>query len=123
MPGFPDPVRQLVYLRASYRCELCRESAEGGSVHHRRPRGMGGDKRPETSLASNALLLCGSGTTKCHGWVESHRDHALLLGLLIPKGSPILPADIPVALGHGIGSVWLTDDGQYRTTPPEGVTP
>ncbi len=122
MTGPSKTTRALVYARAGERCELCGESAEGGSVHHRRPRGMGGTKDPARNAASNLLLLCGSGTTRCHGWVESHRDHALLLGLLIPKGSPYLPADIPVALGHGIGSVWLTDDGQYRTTPPEGET-
>lgn len=116
MTGPSPATRSLVYLRADHRCELCHGSAWGGSVHHRRPRGMGGDRRPETNLPSNLLLLCGSGTTGCHEWVESNRSHATDIGLLIPKMSQQLPAEIPVALL--MGTVWLTDDGGYEYGPP-----
>lgn len=44
---------------------------------------MGGDPRPDTDLPANLVALCGSGTTGCHGWVESHRDAARALGLLV----------------------------------------
>lgn len=34
---------------------------------------------------ANLIALCGSGTTGCHGWVESNRHKARELGLLILK--------------------------------------
>jgi hypothetical protein len=71
---------------------------------------MGGDKRPEASTAANALLLCGSGTTGCHGWVESHRVESRELGLLLFRTEN--PADVPVTLERG--RVILAADGTYQ---------
>lgn len=53
------------------------------SIHHRKPRGMGGTRNPEVNSTANLLLLCGTGTTGCHGWVESNREDAQEQGLLI----------------------------------------
>jgi hypothetical protein len=47
------------------------------SVHHRRPRMMGGSRNESTYIKpANLIVLCGSGTTGCHGWVESNRDRS-----------------------------------------------
>jgi hypothetical protein len=66
---------------------------------------MGGTRRPD--LPSNLIALCGSGTTGCHGWVESRRTEALEEGLLVRQHHD--PATTPVLLADG----WklLTDDG------------
>lgn len=103
----------MVYGRAQETCERCGQAgASTYSVHHRRPRGMGGTKRLETDAATNLVLLCGSGTTGCHGWVESHRWDAVLDGLIVPQHAD--PATTPVLLLRG----WtmLTEDGCYIDT-------
>ena len=100
----PSPAtRQLVLERDGYRCVSCRSSiyghGQGFSIHHRMPRGMGGTRNPEVNLPANLLLLCGSGTTGCHGWLESHREKAKEWGYLIRRGTaspafePVLTAD------------------------------
>ena len=51
---------------------------------------MGGDSRPDTGHAVNALALCRS----CHSWVEGNRVEALSAGFLVKKiGNP---DDVPV---------------------------
>lgn len=78
--------RTLVLTRSGYKCERCYgrlDEGYGFSVHHRLPRGMGGTKGREIHQASYLLVLCGSGVTGCHGWVEVNRTQALTLGLLI----------------------------------------
>lgn len=103
----PQAVRDTVYLRALFACERCGERDSDFSVHHRRPRGMGGSRDPLTDSAANLLLLCGSGTTGCHGWVEANRAAARDLGLLVRQGED--PATVPVQLLRGL--VLLTSDG------------
>lgn len=78
-------------MRAGNACEIC--SIRGQNIHHRKPRGMGGtrvDSGPE-----NLLLLCGSGTTGCHGWIESHREEAHEQGWLLHRHE--MPYKVPVA--------------------------
>lgn len=82
------------------------------SIHHRRPRGMGGTKRPETDLPANLLTLCGSGTTGCHGQVESDRLEAISDGYLV--GQTIDPATIPVRTHRGMA--YLDNDGMLTLT-------
>lgn len=55
---------------------------------------MGGSRDEETNQPANGILLCGSGTQGCHGWVESERSVAEMLGYLVPQGAR--PADVPV---------------------------
>lgn len=88
--------RRLVFERASYRCERCGRGDGRFAIHHRRPRGMGGSKSPTTNSLSNLLLLCGSGTTGCHGLTESRRAEAIDLGYLVPQSQD--PATVPVLL-------------------------
>jgi hypothetical protein len=104
----PQGTVAAVHTRANRRCERCgTDWSDFWSMHHRRPRGMGGSKRPEVNAASNILLLCGSGTTGCHGWVESNREEAYELGLLVHKWQ--MPVEVPVTLWHG--TFLLDDDG------------
>lgn len=91
----------------------------GHAVQHRRPRGNGGTRRPETNGVQNLLLL----NTDCHEWVESHRSWSLKYGFLVPQSG--VPAAQPLWL-HGVpidrreGAplegqlVMLTDDPGYR---------
>ena len=96
------------------RCGLALVGARGlsWSVHHRRPRGSGGSKLKWVDLPGNLILLCGSGVTGCHGWVESHRAVARDKGWLVPLNGIRLPSAVPVhhAL-HGV--VVLNDMGTY----------
>lgn len=75
------------------------------SIHHRIPRGRGGE-----NTAENLLLLCGSGTTGCHGYVESHRTEAYNHGYLVRTGFD--PLDVPVLLA---GKAWAypSPDGKW----------
>lgn len=82
MSGAPDPKprRRLVLPPASYRslvktmllrhrdCELCGKR-RSESAHHTVAKGQGGD-----DVAENLTMLCGSGTTGCHGEVEHGRE-------------------------------------------------
>lgn len=102
MPSGPDrSMVACVLERAGYRCEACGKPVgdERGvdySIHHRKPRGMGGS-RFGANLASNLLVLCGSGTTGCHGYVESHRSEAMACGWLVSRYQD--PADVPAQIG------------------------
>lgn len=98
----PNPeVRQAVVDRDKHRCARCGRQLPGypASIHHRTPRGMGGTRDPKVNKASNLLLLCGTGTTGCHGWVESHRKEATERGFLVPWWQD--PAEVPVNYWDG----------------------
>lgn len=103
----PDrATREQVWWRDRDRCVMCGKSTR--QIHHRRPRGMGGTRDPLVNDPSNLLLLCGSGTTGCHGWVESHRAEALRDGWLVSKWGD--PAAVPISVGHR--AIWLGHDGK-----------
>ena len=82
-----DETRFAVLARALYKCERCSRDFLGYpvSVHHRRPRMMGGSKNEMLHEMANLIVLCGTGTSGCHGWVESNRAKARELGYLIQK--------------------------------------
>lgn len=102
---------ELVKLRAKGACERCgTTTAARWSVHHRRPRGMGGTKRGNVHSVSNLLFLCGSGTEGCHGWVESNRAVAYESGLLLYQADN--PLQVPVELR--VGRVLLDDEGGWQ---------
>jgi hypothetical protein len=128
--GPSQEVRAMVIVRSSGCCEHCgRQLHEAGqwidehSFHHRRPRGMGGTNRPETNGAANLLLLCGSGTTGCHGLIEAGRAMAHESGQLLWQTQD--PAEVPVwILQRGLGLVsrlapaLLDDDGSLEWVNP-----
>lgn len=108
----PTAVRARVLERDGMTCLRCGASVEHGprSIHHRQPRGMGGTRSPGAHRLSLLVLVCGSGTTGCHGEIESWRAQATTLGWLISKFEPADPQTIALHLETG-EQVWLHDDG------------
>jgi hypothetical protein len=109
-------VEQLVIGRAAGHCERCGHGLGNTrgvdwSMHHRRPRSMGGTRAPWINQPSNLVIICGSGTSPgCHADVESHRAKAYTDGWLIRMG--FRPAEVSVPL-HGHGLVLLDDVGTW----------
>jgi len=99
----PTGTRATVLIRSQGCCERCGRSLANipASVHHRRPRGMGGTRDPEIDAPENQVALCGSGVSGCHGWVESHREQAIEHGWLVPRRDPRHPRDVPVFIAGG----------------------
>lgn len=114
--GPAQATRNSVVTRAAARCERC-GSGSPTNIHHRKPRGMGGTRDPEINSPANLMLLCGSGTTGCHGWIESHRQEAMLEGWIVPRTAN--PADAPVRV-WGAGWVKLLPNGHYEPSRPIG---
>lgn len=110
----------MVIHRDRGQCAWCGDRPEGErgtgwSVHHRRPRGMGGTRRDDTNSPANLVILCGSGVDQCHGTVESRRGDAYDRGVLVRQNFD--PSQ--VAIEHAVhGWVYLTDDGEAVTEPP-----
>lgn len=109
-------VVQVVCARDNYRCVvggelIVGERGVGYSVQHRLRRGAGGTRRAWINWASNLLLLCGSGTTGCHGRVESEREWAAAFGYRVVDGISS-PGSTPVL--HAVhGWIYLTDVGGW----------
>ena len=112
-----------LYARAGGRCEICNTDLTTGhaySKHHRIPRGRGG-----TNVLSNLMLLCGTGTSGCHGMVESRRTIAYDNGWLVRTGHDpaeqlvrihavrLLNAGFFAPSGRPRVRVLLDDDGHY----------
>src|SRR3954466_12904687 len=67
-------------------CELRGVRGEGWSSNHRRSRGGGGTLDPRCNYPSNLQVVCGTGTTGCHGLIENDlRAQAYVVGWLIKK--------------------------------------
>jgi hypothetical protein len=122
--GPSSSVVEAVLERGQYCCEIC-SAAVGDrrgvdwSIHHRRPRQMGGTRWAGINLPSNLMLVCGSGTTGCHGVVESHRAGAVAAGWLVLSRTD--PATVAVLITRDRWC-YLTNDGQYADAPtPVGV--
>jgi hypothetical protein len=71
--------RKLVRLRDGEMCVRCMRDP-GTNWDHRKNRSVGG--RWEVQ---NGQMLCGSGTTGCHGWVTSHPEEACREGWACPS--------------------------------------
>jgi hypothetical protein len=112
--GPSDQTRQTVWARSGGYCERCGKAIGSlpMSVHHRKPRRMGGTSDPSVNTPANLAVLCGSGTTGCHGEIESHRTEAYAEGWLLYAGQD--PAEIPVRLRGG-PMIFLTAEGGYET--------
>ena len=119
--GPSKEIRQVVLERSGYRCEICGNPLGQNqfySIHHRVPRGMGGTDRPELNQPQNLLSLCGSGTTGCHGYIESNRQGAYEKGWIVLRDHD--PAETKVEISvmmPGLPAikkfVYLSDDGWY----------
>ena len=70
-PRPPKRIRDpevLARLHRQWRsCAICGDSTSRLSLHHIYPKGQGGD-----DVEGCLVMLCGSGTTGCHGEVEAH---------------------------------------------------
>lgn len=113
--AIPPTVVTLVTDRSGGSCERCGNPLRGErgvdwSIHHRKNRSQGG-----RNVASNLLVLCGDGSSGCHGWVTEHPALAGDEGTHVP--SWLDPAEVPVTtLGR---TVWLADDGGVSGQAPE----
>ncbi len=118
--GPTSDVVEACLERAGFCCEVCAVmlgDVRGvhWSYHHRRARAMGGTRWPGINLPSNALILCGSGTTGCHGDIESYRATAARAGYLVLSRTD--PAEVAVLL-HKERWVYLDNLAGYADNPP-----
>lgn len=103
---FTEKTRRLIRERAKDRCELCGTPAyETAQIHHRKPRGMGGTKNPESRSPANGLLV----HFRCHHRIEMNRADALTNGWLVRQSDD--STAVPVRLHYGM--VLLKDDGSF----------
>lgn len=106
----------IVRTRDGFACVRC---GHGGtlSTQHRVARGMGGTREAWVNEPANLITLCGTGTTRCHGWVEHHPLEAQAAGLSVPRDG-LRPDFVPVLTWRG----WmlLTNGG---TTIPVAPPP
>lgn len=122
--GPDEAARKLVLARDRYACVCCGRSVLGQpySLQHRVARGMGGTSDPAANSPENLLTMLGSGTTGCHGRVESRADrddHGK--GYWLRRGESPLLVPVMVFSEHDSGAtVWLTEDGHYSDEPPWG---
>ncbi|UXE05210.1 HNH endonuclease [Arthrobacter phage Jamun] len=122
MTGPSREVRRQVIARDLSKCQWCgrhvRTESGWYSLQHRRARGMGGSRRRETDQAANLVLVCGTGTTECHGWIEAQPAQAIARGFRIAAGAT--PSRVP--LMDWTGREWLLqDDGTKEPAPPAGL--
>lgn len=125
MTGPTRTVRKLVLTRDQGCCVRC-----GGEVYdidadrlyqmyslqHRAPRGMGGTKSPVINSPANLVTLCGSGTTGCHGWVESHREESRLYGWAVSRYQS--PDVVPMLHAY---QGWVLVSDSYDRLAPQAV--
>lgn len=95
----PKKLRDAVLERDDWTCQRCGRVIGdeyqffcGYSLQHRDPRGMGGSKLRHTY--ANLVTVCGTGTTMCHGYMESHRTESYRDGWLVPNGET--PEEWPI---------------------------
>lgn len=107
---FHPHTKELIWARDGG-CIRC--GAYTAQIHHRIPRSAGGTRNPLVSSVSNGIVLCGSGTTGCHAWVESHRDASKEHGWIIPavwgKDPALVACWYPLE-----GRSWLLQPGGSR---------
>jgi hypothetical protein len=104
--------------RDEYACFRCGGALWGErgfdfSIQHRRARGNGGSRRPDTNQYQNLIGLCGS-AGGCNGWVESRRVAAREGGWAIRQSDD--PLLVPV-LHHDRGYIFLFADGGWGSRP------
>ena len=120
-----NAVEQLVIERDRGACVRCAapvthlERGRAWSIHHRRPRGTGGTSLAWVNQPANLIVLCGSGTTGCHGWAERERTKAFDLGLLVSKIG-VATAMTTRLKHHLYGWVLLDNEGGYEAAENYG---
>lgn len=112
MAGFSAATRRLILARDEMSCGWCGVPIWGRaySIHHRKPRQMGGSRDKRINLPSNGVVLCGDGTRGCHGYLESHRATAYTDGFLLRSLDDRLTTPVVTPFG-----AFLLDDEGGRT--------
>lgn len=124
-------VEQVLMTRSGGRCEIQSPECLGGkwgdlsalargrrSIHHRRPRGMGGTKRLDVHTLAGLVNTCGHGTIGCHRYVEINRGWAERRGLLVAKEGLLSdPRLVPLVLPSG-RRVLLDEHGPWYNDAP-----
>ncbi len=97
--GIDTTTRLNVMARADNSCERCGLSIvnQPGSIHHRRTRGMGGNRA--ANHPTNCVVLCGTGTTGCHGWVGANPNDAAATGWYVRQWDD--PETVPLTDIYG----------------------
>lgn len=118
--GPSDEVRRLVLKRDGYRCVACGREVDGVwsgfSLHHRHLR-----SHPYAGLhgPANLIVLCGSGTTGCHGEAHANPLLARRMGWIVPMWDEH-PELVPVNC-HRRGWILLDDKGGYQPCDRDGT--
>lgn len=113
---------RLVRDRDQWRCARC---AGWGplSTQHRVARLMGGTSWDGINQPANLLTLCGSGTTLCHGWVESHPTWAAHHGWTVPRYGLLQPEPATTPVWTWRGWVLLLSSGDLELLPDHPGVP
>lgn len=89
------------------------------SIHHRKTRGMGGTRRVDVNELHHLLVVCGDGTTGCHGWIGRYPALARERGLIVWQAEDA--RTIPLVLapsGREVLLGWFYETVGYRTEIP-----
>lgn len=78
---------------------------------------MGGSAESWVDKPANGLTVCGSGVAGCHGDIESNRELAISLGLLIRRTAGQRAENVPVWLPVLDGFYCLGNDGSRLLLP------
>lgn len=121
--GFPLRVKLLVRARAGFGdiddavCESCGRhlGRRGGQAHHVIDRGMGGCTLAIINGPANAILLCGTSLTGCHGLASAFDADIGRRGFFLSHAAD--PRLESMILHSGIDA-WRTVDGRYLYTDP-----
>lgn len=88
------------------------------SLQHRRARAAGGSSKWFIDLAANLVLVHGTGTTGCHGYIEKNRLEAAARGFNIAQSTDDenrLPANYPIQVNvYGVLRWEMRDDEMNR---------
>ncbi|WQY99759.1 hypothetical protein [Microbacterium phage MO526] len=99
---FTAAARRAIAERDLERCARCgRPLGPGANAHHRKLRSRGG-----LGNVANGVLLCGSGTTGCHGWAHREVEKATAEGFIVSRWAD--PADVRMLTWRG----WIAVDDE-----------
>jgi len=93
--GIDTTTRLNVMVRANNACERCWLSIvnQPGSIHHRRTRGMGGNRL--SNYVENCVVLC----EPCHTWVGANPNEAAATGWYVRQWDD--PETVPLTDVYG----------------------